>query len=156
MRSDAIDAIRSELEDISQEFAKLLPEKARLESGVAENGAEIILVEGEPLIFRHEGKYFPTVKGALKIKLDRRFVTVDKGAIPFVAKGVDVMRPGVVAFDEGIKAGELIVINEETHKRALGIGVALWSGEEFKAQSKGKCVKNVHHVGDELWKLGQE
>ncbi len=156
MRGDAVAVIRSQLEALSLEFAKLLSAKARVESGIAENGTEIVLVEGEPLIFRHEGRYFPTVRGALKINLDKRFVTVDKGAIAFIIKGADIMRPGVVAYDENIKAGDLVVINEDTHKKALAIGVALWSGEAFKAQSKGKCVKNVHYVGDELWKLWQE
>jgi PUA domain protein len=146
-RKDLVLEIRRGL---SGEFVKLLPSDARVEVVDTDEGS-FILVNGEVTIFKPAEEYFPTVKGALKINVDKRFVTVDKGAIPFIAKGADVMRPGVVAFDEGIKKGELVVINEETHKKALAIGIALWSGEEFKSNKSGKCVKVIHHVGDELW-----
>lgn len=39
--------------------------------------AEFIFVDGEPILFRIEGKIFPTVKGALKLAPSRRRV-VDK------------------------------------------------------------------------------
>lgn len=151
-RKDLVLEIRRNLEGISEEFEKILPADAKVEIIGTDRG-DFILVNGEAALFKYGGGYFPTVRGALKINADRRFVTVDKGAIPFVAKGADVMRPGVVAFDEGIKKGELVVINEEMHKKALAIGLALWSGEELKSNKSGKCVEVIHHVGDELWTL---
>lgn len=151
-RKDLVLKIRRDLKDISGEFEKILPPDAKVEVVETEEG-NLILVNGEAALFKHGEEYFPTVRGALKINADRRFITVDKGAIPFVAKGADVMRPGVVAFDEGTKRGELVIVNEETHRKALAIGIALWSGEELKNNKSGKCVKVIHHVGDELWNL---
>lgn len=151
-RKDLVLEIRRNLEQISGEFAKLLPSDARIEVGETDKGS-FILVNGEAWIFKPAEVYFPTVRGALKINADRRFVTVDKGAVRFVAGGADVMRPGVVAFDEGIEKDDLVVINEETHKKALAVGVSLWNGEEFKINKSGKCVKVIHHIGDELWNL---
>lgn len=151
-RKDLILSIRSGLGKISKEFLKLLPVDAKVEIAETDEG-NFILINSEAVLFKYREEYFPTVRGALKINADRRFITVDKGAVQFVAKGADIMRPGVVAFDEGIKKDDLVVINEETHKKALAIGVALWNSEEFKNLTSGKCVKTIHHVGDELWNL---
>ncbi len=151
-RKDLVLEIRRGLKGISEEFEKILPADAKLEVAETEGG-NLILVNGEAALFKHGEEHFPTVRGALKINADKRFITVDKGAIPFIAKGADVMRPGVVAFDEGIKKGELVVVNEETRRKALAIGIALWSGEELKNNRSGKCVKIIHYVGDELWNL---
>lgn len=151
-RKDLVIEIRRNLKEISEEFEKILPADAKPEVAETEAG-NLILVNGEAVLFKYGEGYFLTVRGALKINADRRFITVDKGAIPYVAKGADVMRPGVVAFDEGIKKGDLVVVNEETHKKALAIGIALWSGEEFKSNKSGKCIKVIHRVGDELWNL---
>jgi PUA domain protein len=150
-RKDMIRKIRRSLEEVSSEFSKLLD--GRVEIAEIEDGKKIILVNGEPVIFEFGGQYFPTVRGALKIKINKRFVTVDKGAISFVASGADVMRPGVVDIDREIKKGELVVVLEETHRKPLAIGVSLWDGEEFGVKDSGKCVKNILHVGDRLWNL---
>lgn len=152
-RKDTLLEILRDLEAISPEFAKLLPEGAKVEVATTDKGDPYILVDGEVAIFKGDGGYFPTVRGALKIQADRRFVTVDKGAIPYVASGADVMRPGVVAFDPALKKGDLVIVNEESHKKPLAIGTALWDGEELRTKDRGKCVKVLQHVGDEVWGL---
>jgi PUA domain protein len=150
-RKDIVQNIRSDLEGVSANFLRLLPEKVEITE--TENGTTLILVEGEAIIFKSKTGYFPTVKGALKMNVDKRFVTVDKGAIPFVLNGADIMRPGIVAFDKNIKKSDLVIINEETHKKPIAIGISLWNGGEFEEQKKGKCVKNLLYVGDDIWNL---
>ena len=85
----------------------------------------LILVDGKPLLFEIEGHLFPTVRGALEMGLQKRVVTVDKGAIRFVSNGADIMAPGVVEADPEIKEGDLVIIVEETHRKPLAIGKAL-------------------------------
>ena len=152
-RKGMVKEIRDELSRISPAFSQLIDGKARMEVARTEEGVDIILVNGEPLIFQVRGRYFPTVRGALRLKPDRRYVVVDMGAVPYVVNGADIMRPGVVAYDEKIEKGDLVVVLEEKHNKAIAIGEALWSGEEFGKREKGKCVKNLHHVGDRIWKL---
>ncbi|HNW38764.1 MAG TPA: RNA-binding protein, partial [Methanosarcina vacuolata] len=97
----------------------------------------IILVDGKPLLFEIEGHLFPTVRGALEMGLQKRVVTVDKGAIRFVSNGADIMAPGVVAADPEIKEGDLVIIVEETHQKPLAIGKAIMGGPEMvEATSK--------------------
>lgn len=111
----------------------------------------IILVDGKPLLFEIEGHLFPTVRGALEMGLQKRVVTVDKGAIRFVSNGADIMAPGVVAADPEIKDGDLVIIVEETHRKPLAIGKALMEGLEMVEATSGKAIKSIIHVGDKLW-----
>ncbi|AKB15278.1 RNA-binding protein, containing PUA domain [Methanosarcina thermophila] len=113
----------------------------------------IILVDGKPLLLEIEGHPFPTVRGALEMGLQKRVVTVDKGAVRFVSNGADIMAPGIVAADPEIKEGDLVIVVEETHKKALAIGKALMGGQEMVEATSGKAIKSITHVGDKLWKM---
>lgn len=113
---------------------------------------ELLLVDSEPLFFIMDGKPFFTVKGALKLRPDRRVVTVDAGAIPFVVKGADVMKPGIVTADPGIAEGDFVIVTEETHGKALAVGRALVPGDRM-TEGSGKAIKTVHIVGDKLWNI---
>ncbi len=116
---------------------------------------EFIFVDGEPLLFRIEGKVFPTVKGALKLNPTRRRVVVDPGAVKFIINGADIMGKGIVEADQSIKEGDLVIIVEKAHGKALAIGRALMTGNEMVGKA-GKAVKSIHYVGDELWKFEQK
>lgn len=113
----------------------------------------LILVDGKPSLFEIEGRLFPTVRGALEMGLQKRVVTVDKGAIRFVSNGADIMAPGVVAADPDIKKGDFVIIVEETHQKPLAIGKALMEGSEMVEATSGKAIKSITHVGDKLWNM---
>ena len=111
----------------------------------------LILVDGKPLLFEIEGQLFPTVRGAIEMKLNKRIVTVDKGAVRFVSNGADVMAPGIVEADSEIKEGDFVIIIEEAHRKPLAIGKALMSGLQMVETDSGKAIKSITHVGDKLW-----
>jgi len=79
-------------------------------------------------------------------------ITVDMGAIKFVINGADIMRPGITEIEEGIAKDELVVIIDERNKKPLVVGIALYDSAEMKKITSGKVVKNIHYVGDEIWK----
>lgn len=113
---------------------------------------DVVLVDGDPLVLYIEGDPFLTVQGANEYPPTERIVTVDNGAVQFVSDGADVMRPGVVTADEGIAAGDLVVVNEESHGKFLAVGRALVAGPEMVGE-EGRVVESIHHVGDELYEL---
>ncbi len=113
----------------------------------------LILVDGKPLLFEIEGQLFPTVRGALEMELNKRIVTVDKGAIRFVSNGADIMAPGVVEADSEIKDGDLVIVVEEAHRKPLAIGKALMKGPQMVEADSGKAIKSITHVGDKLWNM---
>ncbi|MCT9095361.1 RNA-binding protein [Haloarchaeobius sp. HME9146] len=113
---------------------------------------DLVLVDGEPHICYVDDEPFLTVAGANAHEVTRRAVTVDAGAISFVSGGADVMRPGIVEADSDIAEGDLVVIVEETHGKALAIGRALTNGDDMVGDS-GKVVESLHHVGDDLYEF---
>ncbi len=114
---------------------------------------ELVLVDGEPAVFYvDDDEPFLTVRGANDYEPETGVVTVDAGAISFVSDGADVMRPGIVKADKAIRSGDLVVIAEETHGKALAIGRAIVDGDEMVGDS-GKVVESIHHVGDELYEF---
>lgn len=113
----------------------------------------LILVDGKPLLFEMDGQLFPTVRGALELELNKRIVTVDKGAVRFVSNGADIMAPGIVDADPDIKEGDLVIIIEEAYRKPLAIGKALLNGPEMVKADSGKAIKSITHVGDKLWNM---
>jgi len=75
------------------------------------------------------------------------------GAIKFVVNGADIMRPGITKIQEGIEKDEAIVIVDENNQKPLAVGIALLSAEDMEKTKSGRVIKNIHYVGDELWKL---
>ncbi len=118
-------------------------------------GFDAVFVDGEVLAIVTDGEPFLTVRGLLKYGATKRFVTVDMGAIRFVANGADVMAPGIVSADDGIIEGDLVWIRDERNLRPLAIGRAVISGEAMRRKERGKAVRSIHHVGDKVWQLGE-
>lgn len=123
--------------------------KKKLELAVADE-YKMLLVDGEPLFFFIEEQPGFTVRGALKLQPAQKRVFVDSGAVPFLIKGADVMRPGIVSVDPDIEEGDIVIIIENAHGKPLAVGRALVSGNDMMGNS-GKVIKNIHYVGDELW-----
>lgn len=142
------------LKDLVSIFGETM---AELENKVMEKVTldeySLILVDGKPLLFEIEGYLFPTVRGALEMGLQKRLVTVDKGAIRFVSNGADIMAPGIVGADSEIKEGDLVIIVEETHRKPLAIGRALMEGTQMVEADSGKAIKSITHVGDKIWNM---
>ncbi len=141
--------------DIMEAFGDVSSFTGKKLEYVQSDERDFIFVDGEPLLFNIEGKIFPTVKGALKLNPVRRRVVVDPGAVKFIINGADVMAPGIVDVDPTIREGDLVIVVEQAHGKALAIGRALMPGKDMVG-GKGKAVKSIHYVGDELWKLEQK
>ena len=114
---------------------------------------EVLAVNNKPSFFKNKEEWIPTLQ-YLQTVIILKKVTVDMGAIKFVVNGADIMRPGIVAVED-FDQNDVIVIVDETHGKAIAIGVALLSSEEMEKQVSGKSVKNIHYVGDDLWKFGR-
>lgn len=114
---------------------------------------KLIYVDGKQMLMEHEGKVFPTVRGALVLNTDVRKVVVDKGAVKFVINGADIMNPGIVRADNAITAGDLVIIVEEQHEKPIAVGKAIINGTEMEKSDKGKAIKSLSYVGDSVWNL---
>lgn len=151
LRKDEIKQLEQDAGKFGWDVGKLL--RGGAEVLELEDGTKIVLAGGTGLFFRNRDGLFPTLDAVEQLRLKR--VVVDMGAVPHVANGADVMGPGIVATDEKIEARDVVVVVDERHGKPLAVGSALVPGEEMRTP-KGKAVKNVHHVGDEIWLLLRE
>ncbi len=155
MRKDEIKELVKNLEDIFGE--PLISEESKIEliTTNTEKKHKFVSVDGSLLFFEVEKKYFPTVKGALELEPQDKVVTVDMGAIPYVVNGADIMAPGVVDVDHNIQKNDMVIVNEEEHKKAIAVGRALQSGDYMINKNEGKVVENLHCFGDDIWEFSK-
>lgn len=113
-----------------------------------------LLKDSEPVFFYDkDDRLVPCLKLLLKQNFLKR-VVVNMGAVPFMAKGADLMRPGIVGVDAGLKEGEFVAIVDEDNMKPIAVGESLFSKEEMEDMESGKMVLNIHHVGDDIWNFG--
>jgi PUA domain protein len=114
-----------------------------------EDGSTVYIFFKEAILARKKDILFPTlINSAID---DLPSALVDMGAIPYVCNGADVMAPGIMDIEGGFEKDGLLVIRDVKHRKALGIGAALYSSEEMKGLKKGKAILNLHYVGDKIW-----
>ena len=83
------------------------------------------------------------------------YVTVDMGAVKFVCKGANVMRPGITKFSD-FESGEIVCVIEESQNKFLAVGKAEISSKEAKYTNKGEVIKNMHYISDDFWESKKE
>ncbi len=110
----------------------------------------VYFVNGRPKFWLKGDKYLPVLCGQ---ELEGPAVVVDQGAVPYITKGADVMRPGIVKFEGDFKKGDIVLVKAVTLKFPIAVGIALYDRDEMEKMERGKVVKNLHHLGDDLFKL---
>lgn len=118
---------------------------------------KVILINNQPSFFyypiNNKEIIIPTLKLLQTNPALLKHITIDMGAIKFIIGGADIMRPGITHIDDNIHPSQPLLICDQTHKKPLAIGISLHSSEELRTLTSGKVIKNIHYVGDELWKL---
>ncbi|MGN1362107.1 MAG: DUF1947 domain-containing protein [Methanobrevibacter sp.] len=147
---------KKKIKEIKKElgqYGSLINNKSKVEV-LETDEYDYILVDGEPYIIMIDNKPYPTLKSILaNNELENKTVVVDMGAVRFVTNGADIMSPGIVEADDSIVPGDLVVIVDVNNKKPLAIGESLITGPEMVESSKGKAIKSLHYVGDEIWNL---
>jgi PUA domain protein len=123
-----------------------------------------------PVIFQHrDGPILPNLKLVHKFPtLEFTRVTVDRGAIPFLLGGANVMCPGLTnpggempadgvekdanGFDKpGLEKGDGVVIYAEGKEYAMAVGVMMMSSADVRKKNKGHGIELMHFLGDGLY-----
>lgn len=120
-----------------------------------EDGVKFVIVDGK-FTFVEQGTpggpttFIPFVgsQSALELFPSAR---IDDGAVKYIIKGADVMRPGIVKFDEWGAKDRLVVVRDDAKGRGVAVGRAMVESQEMTRLTKGNCIKNLHHAGDRVW-----
>ena len=82
------------------------------------------------------------------------YVMVDMGAIKFMCKGANVMRPGIKNHSN-FEKDKIVCIIEESQHKFLAVGKSVVSSSEIDQMEKGEVVKNLHYISDKFWEVGK-
>jgi PUA domain protein len=119
---------------------------------VDEGDVKRVMLDGVMTFFYANGILVPTLKFLLTRQI-LPVIPVDMGAVKFVTSGADVMRPGIKNFPDGLAKDQLVCVVDEKHGKPLAVGMMLLSGEDAAKATTGKTIKNLHWVGDVVWKI---
>ena len=114
----------------------------------------LLLVNGDRTFVIMGDDIFPFLGRLVEDDLGMKRVAVDRGAIPYVTNGADVMRPGIVRSDPTVVVDDLVLIVDDTHGKPLAVGRSLHPADEL-AGRPGKGVSVLHYVGDPIWEFDE-
>jgi len=128
--------------------------------------------ESEPAFFQsRDGPVLPSLKLVHQYpQLEFTKVIVDRGAIPFLLGGANIMCPGLTnpggympedgmgegdgddGFPkDGLEKGAGVVVYAEGKKLAIAVGVMKFSSSVIRSKNKGMGIEVAHFLGDGLY-----
>ena len=121
-----------------------------LEEEIVEDNS-VFFGDGKPWIVRVQGRLLPSLKYDLVLATLPKIV-IDMGAVPHIANGAQVMRPGIRQIEGQFNRDDLVVILDEKYRKIIALGIAEKDSETMRSMAKGRVIANIHYVGDPLWK----
>ncbi|QLH03056.1 RNA-binding protein [Nitrosopumilus cobalaminigenes] len=140
------------LKTVSERWGIEIPKMKNVKVHQILDDAQIITGDGIKIL-KVEDDYLPFLSETEMLK---KFpaVTVDMGAVKFMCKGANLMRPGIKEFGE-FEKDKLVCIVEESQHKFLAVGKSLVSSSELESMEKGEVIKNIHYISDRFWETGK-
>ncbi|RMW33360.1 MAG: RNA-binding protein, partial [Nitrosopumilus sp.] len=140
------------LKTVSEEWGIEFPKIKNLKVHQILDDAQIITGKGIKILKINED-YLPFLSETETLE---KFpsVTVDMGAVKFMCKGANLMRPGIRSFTE-FEKDKLVCIVEESQHKFLAVGKSVVSSQEVENMDKGEVLKNLHYISDKFWETGK-
>lgn len=140
------------LKTVTEKWGMEFPKIKNLKVHEIADDAQIIMGQGIKIL-KINDEYLPFLS---ETQMLEKFphVTVDMGAVKFMCKGANVMRPGIKTHDEFEKEKIVCIVEESQHK-FLAVGKSLVSSAELEKMEKGEIIKNMHYISDKFWEIGK-
>lgn len=140
------------LKTVSEEWGIEFPKIKNLKVHQILDDAQIITGKGIKIL-KINDDYLPFLSETETLE---KFpsVTVDMGAVKFMCKGANLMRPGIRSFTE-FEKDKLVCIVEESQHKFLAVGKSVVSSQEVENMDKGEVLKNLHYISDKFWETGK-
>ncbi|NIM25962.1 MAG: RNA-binding protein [Nitrosopumilaceae archaeon] len=142
----------SVLKTISEKWRMEFPKIKNLKVHQITSDAQIIVGNGIKVL-KINDEYLPFLSETHTLE-KFPYVMVDMGAVKFMCKGANVMRPGIKKFSE-FEKDSLVCVIEESHHKFLAVGKTLVSSQEMENMEKGEVIKNLHYISDKFWEIGK-
>lgn len=129
---------------------KLSLEKDSIVEVIESEIGDVYLIGGKPILFKSANRVLPTLLFSEFTSKAPKAV-VDMGAVPYVCKGATVMAPGIVRYEGDFAAGDLVLVVDMKHGKALAVGEVLMDSATARTTKKGPVIKTLHYVSDKIW-----
>ena len=140
-------------EELNTQWKMELPKQKNVRTHqIDENG---IIITGKGITAIKIGEDILPFLGNAQILEKFPYVIVDMGAIKFVCKGANVMRPGITKFSD-FEKGEIVCVIEESQHKFLAVGRAEIPSSKLAETNKGEVIKNMHYISDIFWESEKE
>jgi PUA domain protein len=140
------------LKTVSDRWKIEFPKIKNLKVHQISNEAQIIIGNGIKIL-KIDDDYLPFLSETETLEKFPN-VIVDMGAVKFMCKGANLMRPGIKKFTE-FEKDNLVCIVEESQHKFLAVGKAMVSSSELENMEKGEVIKNLHYISDKFWEIGK-
>tara|TARA_Y100000590_G_scaffold297586_1_gene335381 strand:- start:944 stop:1414 length:471 start_codon:yes stop_codon:yes gene_type:complete len=112
------------------------------------------LITGKDIkILKKDDDYLPFLSESQMLK-KFPFVQVDMGAVKFMCKGANVMRPGIKKFSEFSK-DEIVCVMEESQNKFLAVGISKIDSSKLDEIKTGEILINLHYISDKSWEIAK-
>jgi malignant T-cell-amplified sequence len=139
---------------------KIVSEKWRIDIPKVKNlkvyeiDNEIQLITGKDIkILKIKDEYLPFLSEISTLE-KFPFIQVDMGAVKFMCKGANLMRPGIKKFSEFSK-DDIVCVVEESQNKFLAVGKSEVNSSELENIDKGEILKNLHYISDKVWEISK-
>jgi len=140
------------LKIVSERWKIDIPKVKNLKVYEIDNETKLI-TGNEIKILKIQDEYLPFLS---EISTLKKFphVQVDMGAVKFMCKGANLMRPGIKKFSEFSK-NDIVCIVEESQNKFLAVGKSEVDSSELENMDKGEVLKNLHYISDKVWEISK-
>ena len=140
------------LKIVSEKWKITLPKVKNLKVYEIDDEMQLI-TDSEIKILKIKDEYLPFLSETTTLE-KFPYVQVDMGAVKFMCKGANLMRPGIKKFTEFSK-DDIVCIVEESHNKFLAVGKSLVNSSELDNMDKGEILKNLHYISDKAWEISK-
>lgn len=114
------------------------------------NSHQLFFISEVPTIITANDEVFPTLSNQ-DILSQLPAIVVDRGAVPHICNGADLMAPGIVRVNDDFEVDRIIVVVDAIHLKAISIVRTLYASPQIVVKKRGKVAINLHYIGDRLW-----
>jgi len=115
---------------------------------------EIYLINNKPVFFKKGENVYPTLLFKEIFNLMPK-VVVDMGAVRHICNGANIMAPGIVRFEGKFEKDDLVSVTDERYGKVIAVGEIAYNSDEVAKVKRGVVVKNLHFVGDKIWRTAK-
>ena len=140
------------LKIVSEKWKIDIPKIKNLKVYEIDNDTQLITGK-EIKILKIKDEYLPFLSETSTLE-KFPFVQVDMGAVKFMCKGANLMRPGIKKFSE-FSQNDIVCIIEESQNKFLAVGKSEVDSSELENMEKGEVLRNLHYISDKAWEISK-